>query len=182
MLRERLKFAVIYLLLGVAVAFATPLFSQENSDQLTTEVPKSAKKKKLGFQHSEQISLGSNLSWYENVVGTQDGRSSIYSLDLAVAAGHNTEQTEWNNTLNIIESQSRTPAIDSYVKSADSLKFESLYLYFFESIDWLGLYGRVGYDAPIFKGYDVRASNTDYTIAKQKRDGGTGKYRQTIPH
>jgi len=61
-----------------------------------------------------------------------------------------------------METVSRTPVIDAFMKTTDEVALKSIYLYSF--LQWLGLFGSAGVSTPIFPGYDYRASDTVYDI------------------
>lgn len=104
-----------------------------------------------------------------DVVGQDDGTTLQLGLLLGGAASLIAGQSEWHNTLRIEHSQTRTPLIDKFVKSADSMEIKSLYLYRLQSPSWLGPYVRARLNTSLFPGYAVDPDPT--TVKRTYTDG-----------
>ena len=122
-----------------------------------------------GWQYG--LSLGTSLSYTHNshVVGAQEGSTFQFGLVIEGLVGYYGRRHEWVNTLKIQETVSKTPTIDLFLKTADSLDFATTYSYHPEAIPWLGPFARLRLRSAIFPGYDVRAEDT----VVQKSDEGT---------
>jgi hypothetical protein len=113
---------------------------------------------------SKNANLGANLSMSssQDVVGQTDGTSQTYGANLKSGLNHNTERTEWRNDLSLLGATTKTPSVPRFVKSADELKFSTIYLYSLENHPKIGPYARAEANAPMFKGEDVRATPKTY--------------------
>jgi hypothetical protein len=111
---------------------------------------------------SRKLSLGGTFSFSHssNVVGSVDGTNLQIGLVLDGSAILRHDQLTWENLLKVQLTQSRTPVIDDFVKSADNFELQSTLLYRLRQPDWMGPYGRVRLVTSLFKGYEVRAEDT----------------------
>ena len=120
---------------------------------------------------SKKLSLGTTGSFTHssNVVGADDGSTFQVGLVLDGALNLVSGQHDWDNELKIQHSQTRTPVVPKFVKSADSLDFKSTWLYHLESLEWLGPYARFKLNTQLFPGYTV--STTAKAVVRTDRDG-----------
>ncbi len=122
-----------------------------------------------GFDGMLSIGANLNLASNSNVVGQDDGFSTLFGLSLVSGLDYLYKRHEVRNTLKVSESWARTPVLDEFVKNTDVLEFESLYNYFL--LDWAGLFGRLAMSSSIFKSEAITAIETNYSIARN--DGTT---------
>lgn len=110
------------------------------------------------------LELGSNLSYSHNrkVVGSPDGHTFQFGAILQTHVGYYARPHEWLTELKIQETFSKTPTIDSFLKTVDALELGTTYFYYFDPPEWLGLFARVRLATAIFPGWDVRAEDTPY--------------------
>lgn len=104
------------------------------------------------------------LSDNSKVVGQPDGMSMSIGSNIAgrlsfIENGHNVR-----NTLRASHTFNRTPTIPSLVKTVDELRIESLYLYHFPEVDWVGPFARAQLNTAVFHGFDVRPEEVDYVL------------------
>lgn len=146
---------------------AAPLRPALALDPEYVAVPKpAAGAKKEGWDGELSLGASTSLSSASNTVGKPDGVS--FGLGLTVTSGLDFRRGshEWRNSLTLGESFARTPAVDAFVKTQDALAFETIYLYKVRPIPWFGPFARATLDTSIFKGIDVRPSDTIYSIAQ----------------
>ncbi len=119
-------------------------------------------KKKDGVEWS--INAGATLNFTDNrqVIGQQDGSAFTFGFKMDAGVTVRDSGHEWRNTLGVLAGVTRTPALPEFVKTQDNLEAESIYLY--HVTDWFGPYARFAWQTPMFRGTDVRAEPTDYTI------------------
>ena len=103
-----------------------------------------------------------NFANNSNVVGQVDGSSFSFGLKFDGTLDYNHEKHEWRNTLGALGAISRTPVINSFVKTSDNLAFDSIYLY--HVVPWFGPFARVSVNTSMFRGTDVRAATSHYVI------------------
>lgn len=158
-----LLFAIVLGVQGVARA-ENPVAADVKGDHvLKAEAPAGG--------WAPKLTIGANASYNHNksVVGQIDGGTAQIGVLLDGAANWTGGNHDWQNALGVQVAQTRTPQIDRFVKSADSLKLRSLYVYHLDSVDWLGPFVQLKLDTQIFRGYDVRASGV--TIQRTNVDG-----------
>jgi hypothetical protein len=92
-----------------------------------------------------------SLSDNRSMLGQPEGTSATLGVTLASGADYRMGDHELRNRLDILVTYSRTPALDEFLKSADSLKIESIYLYHFN--DWFGPYAKINLETSILESY-----------------------------
>jgi hypothetical protein len=105
----------------------------------------------------------------KSVVGAIDGSTVQLGLLVDFTADLVAGQHTWENAISLKENQSRTPQIDSFVKSADELALKTTYIYNLAALKWLGFFGRGALNTQLLHGYDIRAEPV--TIIRNLRDG-----------
>jgi len=160
--------------------WTTSAAAQVVSKDVTEIVPDGAIKSlddesRKGFDGMLSIGANLNLASNSNVVGQDDGFSTLFGLSLVTGLDYLYKRHEVRNTLKISESWARTPVLDEFIKNTDVLEFESLYNYFL--LDWMGLFGRLAMNTAMFKSEAITANPTDYAIA---RNDGTLESQTTI--
>ncbi len=113
-----------------------------------------------------------NLNDSRNVVGQQDGTAFTLGAALDASLEFNQGIHEWRNNLRAGAGATRAPAIGEFVKTADGLKFESIYL--LHAIEQFGPFARFGLDTNMFPSLDIRPAAVNYEVAN--RDGTTTSY------
>jgi len=108
------------------------------------------------------------------VVGTVDGATVQLGLLLDGTALYRSGPSLWETTLKVTESQSRTPQIPEFLKSADLIDLATTYGY--RIYDWFGPFVRVAATTSAFQGYSYRTQKTavTYRDAGDKNDLSTG--------
>ena len=158
--------ALVSLTASQAVADPPPL----SNDDLVPDEVKSKKKKdedeKGRWIPSLAVGLGLSFSHSHSVVGQLDGESFSFAPALDAGIFFVSKMHEWHSTLVIRHMQSLTPAFDEFVKTADNLKLDSLYMYIPPAVPWLGPFVLVSLETPIFNGKDQRATPVVYRITE----------------
>ena len=119
----------------------------------------------------KKLSIGSSASWANssNVVGTADGNTFQISILTDGLLTYTKGSHNWVTQGKLVHTQSRTPALDQWVKAADQLDIQSTYRYGLSSIPWLGPFARASLTTAIFPGYFV--SPIDQTLTLTETDG-----------
>lgn len=156
---------------NIVVAFTSIFSSHGFSQQDVFEPAKSieilqAEDRKLGWNHSESISLGANVLSSDNVIGQPDGNTTIYNLKLSLELDKIEKFSDWENRLSIDETFSTTPSSDRFIKTKDEIKLSSLYKQYFHSRPWLGFFGHLQAETHAFAGYDDQTERTEYEITR----------------
>lgn len=152
--------ALFFLLAGTATAQDKDLVP----DEIQTE------EKKQGWY--PRLVLGANFSFGHtmNVPSAQDGSTISLGGQLDSGISYYGTEHEWRNRLTYQAVASMTPTIKEFVKSADDLLLDSIYLYHIPGASWLGPFAKVKLQSAIFRGRYVRADEKTFTI---KRTDGT---------
>ena len=118
-----------------------------------------------------KLSIGSTAAYGHSskVVGALDGHTVQIGILLDGEANLVKGQHDWENSLAIRHTQTQTPLMDRFIKSADSLDVVSTYMYRLEAIDWLGPYGRLKLNTQLFAGYEGRTDDT--AVVRTASDG-----------
>ncbi len=115
---------------------------------------------------SPRVSVGLTASFGDNrsVVGQADGGTLGFGLKFDAGLDYRRGGHEWRNSLNLAEGLTRTPVIPVFVKSADLLALESIYLY--HVTPWFGPFARATMLTSMFRGADIRPAPVTYTVAR----------------
>lgn len=142
----------------------------------TKLIPKNAEGvddgKPAGWHPLLRFAGNAALGQSKNTPGTPDGVSLQlgYLINAAVDYLSTLKRNEWANTLDMALSYTRTPVVDAFVKSNDSIDFRSTYLYHPAGLPWLGPFVQFRLSAPMLKGYEVRADPTSVVRLKPGQD------------
>ncbi|MEZ4458237.1 MAG: hypothetical protein R3E66_00635 [bacterium] len=153
----------------VGAFWSMPASAQVVSKDVTEIVPDGDIKNlddetRKGFDGTLQIGANLNLASNSNVVGQDDGFSTLFGLSLVGGLDYLYKRHEVRNTLKIQESWARTPVLDEFVKNTDVVELESLYNYFL--LDWAGLFGRLSATTALLKSEAVTADPTPYSVTR----------------
>lgn len=102
------------------------------------------------------LSLASNM----NVVGQVEGFSTLFGAGVTGGADYVKDKHLFRSTLTLNEGFARTPVVDKFTKTTDTLKIEGLYNYFLTKD--LGLYGRLELSTSAFPADDIRGLPTTW--------------------
>jgi hypothetical protein len=166
----RLKSAIVFSALTL-LASSGSAHAQDIIDEELKEKVENTEKKPDGWDLG--ATLGATLSFSHNshVVGQPDGFAFQFGLVFSGFANMLAGDHEWQNTLSLQETVTRTPTIDLFLKTQDALDFSSTYLYHIPDVDWLGPFAQFSLKTQIFPGFDAR--DTQQTIIKTLANGTT---------
>jgi len=102
------------------------------------------------------LSLTSN----SDVIGQTDGTSTLFGLGLLGGADYVQDKHVFHSSLAINEGFTKTPIVDRFVKTVDTVKLEGLYNYFL--VKQAGLYGRLSLQTTFLRSEDVRGTPTTW--------------------
>lgn len=145
-----------------ALMFAGPAFGQQDVVDNQDIKEHATKDKGLPEGWSFKLSLGANtsLNYSSAVVGQVDGETFQFGLQTQGNADLRSGQHEWTNRLSINFAQTKTPQIESWVKSQDEATFRTMWLYKIPSIPWFGPYARARVATSLAPGYLVFSADT----------------------
>ncbi|MBR4984535.1 MAG: hypothetical protein IKY83_02185 [Proteobacteria bacterium] len=172
------------LMMGALVAagtLSTAAFAQDNSfvqgdssvtidvenavikDSALEETVKKGFSRDTGLYPKLHIGGSAQMGYNKDVDGVDDGINFTFglllsgALDLVKNFG-NSGALEWQNALIIEDQMSKTPTIDSFIKSKDKLDFQSTVLYRIPKVEWLGPFLRFQLTTSIFPGSYISAT------------------------
>lgn len=112
------------------------------------------------------LRVGANLNFMNNrkVVGQQEGSQFTLGFSFDGDIGYRKGEHDWRNGLSLLEAFGYGPPIREFVKSSDTVKFDTAYFYHPVAAPWIGPFVRAGFLTAIFEGADYRAAPTDYVV------------------
>lgn len=119
-----------------------------------------------GWFHAFDASAGIQIAGSHQVPGQPNGASFTLSLQLTYIGELWRGNHELRLTGELSEAISRTPLVDEFVKSSDTLSAEAIYFYHLPSAPWFGPFARAAARTSLFAGVDVRPEEVTYV-----RDG-----------
>ena len=158
-----LKLAICLLSL-VATGAAAQDDSLTDLNMAQTGTANTDEEVEYGWSWAAGLTLGGNVLQNSNTVSQVEGRTNIYLGKLELSADNNQKDSEWENSLSLDETFSRTPFIDRLVKTGDVLKLSSVYKHFFPSVSWLGGFASFGMETTAFATYDEQAEKVTYRV------------------
>jgi hypothetical protein len=155
--------------------------AQEPESKKVSEAPKDVTEKMTsaadtvqGWSHQGRLSGTFSYSHSDNVVGAQDGSYFQGGLVLDAALNLRGGRSSWENGLKVQFTQSKTPALDAFVKSLDNLDFQTTYYLRLKQPSWIGPYARGRLNTQLFDSYQINAVDTD--IRKLYLDGSQSTF------
>ena len=123
---------------------------------------------KAGDGWTPKLTLGATGAWNDSrhVVGAVDGATVVLGLILDGSATYHSGPVIWETTLKMTESQTRTPSIPEFLKSADIIDLASTYGY--KVFEWFGPFVRVAANTSAFQGYSYRVQDTTVSYEDPK--------------
>ncbi len=165
------RFTRFLFVASLVLTWMTPALAQDDPGYIPEEVVTATEEDDTGWKPALSASANLSMSHNKAVVGNVDGLS--LSAGLLVSGGLTYVSPkkihEWRSSLAWGLGTTRTPALPKFVKSLDSLGFETMYLLHVPRAPWFGPF--VGFDlgTSLFPTDDVRA--TDVTVQRVNVDG-----------
>jgi len=124
------------------------------------------------------LKIAGNLSFTHssNVIGSPDGLTLQLGGTVDAGADMRRGRHEWQNGLLLAEGQTKTPILDSFLKTNDTFEVMTTYLWH-SRWDWFGPFARVRMTTSILPGYHVQPDDVD--VVTTFADGATST--QTLP-
>ena len=135
-------------------------------DEEVETAVKSAAQRDDGWYPKLRIGGSAALNYNKDVDGVTDGVALTFGLYINGALDYVYDNFEWQNKLDIEHQQTKTPNIDSFIKTADKLDFQTLALFRIPSVEWLGPFVRFRLQSSIFPGHYI--SDKDTTVRYYK--------------
>lgn len=164
---SRIIITISALALLVTTLAGRDALAQDKTDDLVPDEIKAKKVEKLGFVPKLTLGVGLAFAHSSSVVGTQDGQT--WNISGAVDAAFDYYAPTWNlrNSIAIRHTQSKTPQLDQFVKTADSFVLESIFQYKISAVPWLGPFVQAKLDTALLPGEDVQPGEVEYAITRQ---------------
>ncbi len=156
-------------LLGMLIAilpmsWASFGFAQTDADYIPDKLKVEKTAKKDGWFPKLKAGLNFSFAQSDGVVGVPDGTTLSLGLQvqgslLFAHGGH-----EWRSSINVVHTQTKLPNLKPFLKAADALDLETLYLYRFKGLPWLGLFAGLKMNTALLDGFLVREENTEIRV------------------
>ncbi|MBI5607472.1 MAG: hypothetical protein HY902_01175 [Deltaproteobacteria bacterium] len=128
-----------------------------------------AKPKAGAFNNTLSIGSTGSYGHSSSVVGAADGSTVAIGVVIDGLSEWVSGAFECANTLKIQHTQTRTPQLPVFFKSADFAEIVSTSIYRLQSVPWFGPYARFRINTQLFGSYVLKA--TDYEIKQTRLDG-----------
>ncbi len=134
--------------------------SKDQKIELALKKSKKKIKKKNGW--FPKLKLGANLSLAQaaNVPGVDDGLALSIGIVINGELLYLNGSHEWKTELIAIHTQTKTPTIEPFIKTADNLNLKSFYTYRFKGKYGVGIFGGLQLSTAIFPTNLVVAKDT----------------------
>ena len=145
----------------------------ENSiinDTVVEEAVKAAVQRETGWYPKLRIGGSVALNYNKNVDGVTDGTALTFGVYLKGAIDGVYKNFEWQNKLDIEHQQTKTPNIDSFIKTADKLDFQTMALFRIPTVEWLGPFIKFRLQSSIFPGHYISDEDTTVRYYKSGTD------------
>lgn len=147
-----------------ALAVVRPAQAQEGGpDYIPPSAEGLEKGTKAGWHPLLKLSANFATGQSQDVPGNPDGVS--FQLGHIVNGEINymseSEEHEWVNALLWQLGHTRTPVVDAFIKSVDTIDLKSTYLYHIPGLSWFGPFVAFRLTAPMLAGYEVRAEDSN---------------------
>lgn len=145
--------------MGIGTLMATTAIAQDvvPTDVEERVVEDEEEEKHEGWKNRARVSANVSFNDVRNVVGTIEGSTWQIGAQINGGAHYRMDKHDWENTLSLNVTQTRTPALEQFVKSADELRISTVYLY--RIADYLGPFAQAAASTAILPGNDVRAAS-----------------------
>lgn len=137
-----------------------PKTTKQTDKTKKTDKKKKKKPPKQGWIPSIKVAFNFAMAQSQGVIGVPDGTTVALGLQLNSGLIFRHANHEWKSQLAIIETQTKVPGIDPFIKSADKLDFESNYIYSLTKVKWLGFYGGLSLTTPLFSSKLIKDKDT----------------------
>lgn len=140
-----------------------------------------AEKKALdGWKYELNLGFNGGFTQNSSVVGQDDGSTWQIGAVLNGRAELYKGNHEWHNQLSLAHQQTRTPAIDAFVKTNDNFELSSMWLYKLKSLPWLGPFARARLQTQLFAGHLVFGEDTEVEFLDPQGNPISGLHPNTI--
>ncbi|MFA5625220.1 MAG: hypothetical protein WC966_09235 [Bradymonadales bacterium] len=108
-----------------------------------------------GWYPKLRIGGTASLNYNKDVVDVIDGTAFTFGLFIKGGLDYVYKNFEWINNLDIEHQQTKTPSIESWIKSVDKFDFRTLVLFRIPKVEWLGPFARFRLQTSLFPGYYI---------------------------
>lgn len=140
------------------------------ADTVAHKAVREGGQRQTGWYPKLRIGGSAALNYNKNVDGITNGTAFTFGVFIKGAIDGVYKNLEWQNKLDIEHQQTKTPNIDSFIKSADLLDFSTLLLFRIPKVEWLGPYVRFRLQTAIFPAYYTAEDDTIVRFFKSGTD------------
>lgn len=158
---KKMSIAVSFLTLLLVSATAIPnVYAQEGSPELVSKISDDlVDYARPGWHPRLKLNANVALGQSKNVPGNTDGVSMQlgYLVNGTLDFLSENKSHEWTNALIWELGYSKTPVVDAWIKSMDTIDFRSSYLYHIPKVPWLGPFASFRLSTAMLPSYEVRS-------------------------
>lgn len=127
---------------------------------------------------SLSVGASANLVSNDDVVGQTNGFSALIGVNANGKLDYEAQPNVFEGKFTLNETFSRTPSLDSFVQTDDSLEIEGTYKRFF--LSWAGAFGEISGESSIFRNVRVTGEPTDYRLLNNDGTVSTRSQRRQL--
>ena len=159
---------LFFLLISMPLSALEPPEEQLVPDPVETSTPE-----RQGWVPELRIGSTFSFSHSSDVAGAQDGQTWNIGPTLDGSMAYYDGEHEWRSSLSFRYVLTRTPVVEEFVKTVDTLLFDSIYLYRVPGASWFGPFAHLALTTSVSTGEDVRAQPVTYRTLET--DGSVGE-------
>jgi hypothetical protein len=161
--------ATTSIVLAQQTAPTTQEATSKPEQKIETKAPTPAPAPKEGWFPKLGLGINLSLAHSNSVPGVDDGLTLSLGIMVTGELLYLKDQHEWKSNLSAAHTQTKTPTIEPFVKTADTFDLRSFYTYRFKNAYKLGVFGGLELNTPLFPTYLVVAADT--RLSKLRTDG-----------
>jgi len=148
----------------ILLAFPLSALAEEaGPDYIPPSAEGLKKETKAGWHPMLKLSSNFATGQSQDVPGNPDGATFQlgYLINGELDFLNDTEEHEWMSSLLMQLGYSRTPVVDAFIKSVDTIDLKSTYLYHIPAAPWFGPFVAFRLSTSMLPGYQVKGSDTN---------------------
>ncbi len=158
------KILVLLLVGGFCLIGPIQSVQAQTANKILPDKIKYKTKKKDGWFPDLKVGFNFSFAQSDGVVGVQDGTTLSLGLQLSGSLVYTKRTHEWRTTLGLIHTQTKLPTLEPFVKSADKLDLETIYVYRLPKVKWFGFFVGLKMETPILPGFLLKSDDVTLQI------------------
>ncbi len=147
----------------------------------TKTVTKKIKPPQNGWFPKLNLGLNTSLVSTSNVPGVEDGLTMSFGLVIGGELLMRRDKHEWKSTLKLVHTQTKTPSLEQFVKTADDLAITSYYVYRIGGEYAWGFHAGLQFNTALFPGEMSVGKDTKVKLIKLDGSSETQLVQKSQP-